>query len=176
MLISPNQSVLIIVDMQSKLMPAIDDHATVLSQCIRLAQIAKALDIPILGTEQNPNGLGENHPDLKTLCDTTLIKQHFNACSDGLMNHIPKDRKQLILAGCEAHVCLMQTALGLIDHGFAVNIALDAIGSRQPLDKTMSSLRLKDAGASLKTVEMLAFEWLQSCQHPGFKAVLALVK
>jgi len=176
MLISPDQSVLIIVDMQSKLMPAIDDHITVLNQCVRLARIAQALEIPILGTEQNPVGLGENHPDLKALCSSTLIKQHFDACSDDLIRYIPKDRKQLILVGCEAHVCLMQTALGLIDHGYAVHIALDAVGSRQPLDKTIGSLRLKDAGASLKTVEMLAFEWLKSCQHPAFKTVLALVK
>lgn len=176
MLISPHQSVLIIVDMQSKLMPAIDDHVTVLNQCIRLAKIAKALDIPILGTEQNPTGLGENHPELKALCDTTLIKNHFDACQDDLISHIPKDHKQLILAGCEAHVCLMQTALGLISHGYAVSIAIDATGSRQPLDKTIGSLRLKDAGASLKTVEMLAFEWLKTSQHPAFKNVLSLIK
>lgn len=173
---SPDQTVLLIIDMQSKLMPAIEDHAHVLGQCIRLARIAKQLGIPIIGTEENPAGLGGNHPDLKSLCDLTVTKFHFDGCSDGLVDHIPTDRKQLVLIGCEAHVCLMQTALGLLEHGFAVTIAIDAIGSRQSLDKTMASMHLKESGATLKTVEMLAFEWLKTCKHPRFKNTLALIK
>jgi nicotinamidase-related amidase len=176
MLASPDQSVLIIIDMQSKLMPAIEDHAHVLSQCIRLAKIAQQLGIPIVGTEENPVGLGENHPELKALCKNTVTKYHFDGCSDGLISHIPTDRKQLVLVGCEAHVCLMQTALGLLEHGFSVSIAVDAIGSRQSLDKTIATLRLKESGATLKTVEMIAFEWLKTCKHPGFKNALALIK
>jgi isochorismate hydrolase len=105
-----------------------------------------------------------------------VTKFHFDGCSDGLISHIPTDRKQLVLVGCEAHVCLMQTALGLLEHGFAVSIAVDAIGSRQSLDKTIATLRLKESGATLKTVEMLAFEWLKTCKHPGFKNTLALIK
>jgi nicotinamidase-related amidase len=176
MLASPDQSVLLIIDMQSKLMPAIEDHAHVLSQCIRLAKIAKQLDIPIIGTEENPAGLGENHPELKALCQKTVTKFHFDGCSDDLISHIPTDRKQLVLVGCEAHVCLMQTALGLLEHGFVVSIAVDAIGSRQSLDKTIATMRLKESGATLKTVEMLAFEWLKTCKHRGFKNALALIK
>ena len=176
MLASPDQSVLLIIDMQSKLMPAIEDHTHVLNQCIRLAKIAQQLGIPIIGTEENPAGLGENHPELKALCQKTVTKFHFDGCSDGLISHIPTDRKQLVLVGCEAHVCLMQTALGLLEHGFAVSIAVDAIGSRQSLDKTMATLRLKESGATLKTVEMLAFEWLKTCKHPDFKNTLALIK
>ena len=126
MLASPDQSVLLIIDMQSKLMPAIEDHAHVLSQCIRLAKIAQQLGIPIIGTEENPTGLGENHPQLKALCQTTVTKFHFDGCSDGLISHIPTDRKQLVLVGCEAHVCLMQTALGLLEQGFAVSIAVES--------------------------------------------------
>jgi hypothetical protein len=70
----------------------------------------------------------------------------------------------------------MQTALGLLEQGFAVTIAVDAIGSRQSLDKTIATLRLKDSGATLKTVEMVVFEWLKTCKHPGFKNALALIK
>jgi nicotinamidase-related amidase len=176
MLASLDQSVLLIIDMQSKLMPAIEDHAHVLSQCIRLAKIAQQLGIPIIGTEENPAGLGENHPELKTLCQKTVTKFHFDGCSDGLISHIPTDRKQLVLVGCEAHVCLMQTALGLLEQGFTVTVAVDAIGSRQSLDKTIATLRLKDSGATLKTVEMVVFEWLKTCKHPGFKNALALIK
>lgn len=176
MRVSPEQTLLLIIDMQSRLIPAIEDHPHVLGQCIRLAKIAKLLGIPILGTEENPASLGENHPDLKTLCDQTITKFHFDGCKDGLTDHIPTDRKQLVLVGCEAHVCLMQTALGLLEHGYAVTIAVDAIGSRQSLDKTMASLQLKEAGAQLKTVEMLAFEWLKTCKHPSFKNALALIK
>lgn len=176
MLASPDQTILLIIDMQSKLMPAIEDHAYVLGQCIRLAKVAQQLDIPIIGTEENPASLGENHPELKVLCQQTVTKFHFDGCRDGLINHIPTDRKQLVLVGCEAHVCLMQTALGLIEHGYAVTIAIDAIGSRQSIDKTMASLHLKESGATLKTVEMLAFEWLKTCKHPSFKNTLALIK
>lgn len=174
--VSPEQTLLLIIDMQSRLMPAIEDYPHILEQCTRLAKIAKLLGIPILATEQNPEGLGENHPDLKVLCDRTITKFHFDGCKDGLTDHIPTDRKQLVLVGCEAHVCLMQTALGLLEHGYAVTIAVDAIGSRQSLDKTMASLHLKESGARLKTVEMLAFEWLKTCQHPNFKQALALIK
>jgi nicotinamidase-related amidase len=70
----------------------------------------------------------------------------------------------------------MQTALGLLEHDFAVTIVVDAIGSRQSLDKTIATMRLKESGATLKTVEMLTFEWLKTCKHPGFKNALALIK
>lgn len=173
---SSDQTVLLIIDMQSKLMPAIKDYVHVLNQCIRLAKVANELGIPIIGTEENPAGLGENHPDLKILCDQTVTKFYFDGCSDGLVDHIPTNRKQLVLIGCEAHVCLMQTALGLLERGFDVTIVTDAIGSRQSLDKTMACMHLKESGATLKTVEMLAFEWLKTCKHPSFKNTITLIK
>ena len=105
-----------------------------------------------------------------------MSKEHFNACADGLVDILPKNRQQCILMGCETHVCLMQTALGLIDSGYDVWVVVDGVGSRRILDKQIALDRLQIAGARLITAEMLAFEWLKAAHNPVFKEVLALVK
>lgn len=176
LIINASQSTLILIDFQGRLMPAIHQGESALKQSIRLAQIARILGISIIGTEQSPQSLGPNLEAIKAYCATTITKEHFNACADGLIEAIPSDRPQLILAGCETHVCLMQTALNLLDQRFDVSIVVDAVGSRSILDKQIALDRLKSAGARLITVEMLAFEWLKSAPNPHFKQVLALVK
>ncbi|QWE17020.1 isochorismatase family protein [Polynucleobacter sp. AP-Nino-20-G2] len=170
------QSTLILVDLQGRLMPAIDQGEHVLRQCIRTAKIAKLLNIPVISTEQSPASLGANVDAIKIYCDQTITKEHFNACADGLIEALPASRPQLILIGCETHVCLMQTALQLIEDGFDVSIAVDGVGSRHPLDKKLALDRMHSAGARLITTEMLAFEWLKSAKNSAFKEVLALVK
>ena len=174
--INPLTSTLILIDLQGRLMPAIHQGEQVLHQCIRTAKIAKLLNIPILGTEQSPLSLGGNVDAIKRYCDKTITKEHFNACIDGLIQALPANRPQLLLMGCETHVCLMQTALKLIEDGFDISIVVDGVGSRRELDKQIALDRLKSAGARLITAEMLAFEWLKSAKHPAFKEVLALVK
>ena len=157
-------------------MPAIDQGEAVLKQCIRTAQIAQLLEIPIIGTEQSPNSLGRNLDSIQSFCSKTIEKEHFNACADGLTAAIPDNRQQCILMGCETHVCLMQTALKLIDEGYDVSVVVDGVGSRRALDKQIALDRLKIAGARLITMEMLGFEWLKTAQNPVFKEVLALLK
>ena len=174
--IDAKTSTLILIDLQARLMPVIDQGEIVLSQCIRLAKIANLLNIPIIGTEQSPNSLGHNIDSIQSLCQTTIAKEHFNACADGLLEVLPQQRPQLILGGCETHVCLMQTALKLIESQYDVAVLVDGAGSRKNLDKETALERLKIAGARLITVEMVAFEWLESAQNPAFKEVLALVK
>lgn len=169
-------SILILIDLQGRLMPAIDQGEAVLNQCIRTAKIAQLLEIPIIGTEQSPNSLGSNIESIKSFCSTTINKEHFNACADGLTAAIPSDRQQCILMGCETHVCLMQTALKLIDEGYDVSVVVDGVGSRKALDKQIALNRLQTAGARLVTGEMLGFEWLKSAKSPVFKEVLALLK
>lgn len=169
-------STLVLIDLQARLMPAIDQADAVLNQCIRLEKIATLLNIPIIGTEQSPKSLGRNLESIQSFCKITITKEHFNACADGLIEALPLQRPQLILAGCETHVCLMQTALKLIELKYDVSVVVDGVGSRRALDKEIALDRLKTAGARLITAEMVAFEWLESAQNPLFKEVLSLVK
>jgi nicotinamidase-related amidase len=170
------RSTLVLIDLQSRLMPSIDQGKGVLKQCVKIAQIAKLLDIPIIGTEQSPQSLGHNVNEIAHFCETIVAKNHFDACQDGLINALSKNREHLILAGCETHVCLMQTALELLRQNFKVSILVDAVGSRRPLDRDIALHRLGSAGASLLTTEMLAFEWLETANRDAFKDVLQIVK
>jgi len=169
---------LVLVDYQSRLLPAIDGGDAVVRHAVALADAARLLDIPVVGTEQNPAGLGPNVEDVRERCATTLAKIHFDACVDGLGRVLdgPGDRRHVVIAGCEAHVCLLQTALGLLREGRHVWVVPAACGSRRPADHALAMQRLAAAGAMLVAPEMVFFEWLRGSDHPRFKAVLALVK
>lgn len=201
MLLDPTESQLVLVDYQTRLMPAIHDGATVVANALRLAQIARLLDVPVWGTEQNPSRLGYNDAALRALCHKTLSKMHFSAAEEGLVEwlrppakpqggnarslpkHLQKpanaqadERGTIVIAGCEAHVCLLQTALDLIEDEFDVWVVTDACSSRTERNRDAAFDRLAGAGAELVTTEMVAFEWIRSCEHPAFKDVLARVK
>ena len=190
---------LVLVDYQAKLMPVIHQADAILANARRLAKIANLLKLPIIGTEQNPEKLGSNDQEIKSLCQKTLAKMHFGACEDGLVEllreppkpmgnarslpkHIQRkqnnqeERNTVVIAGCEAHVCLLQTALGLLEEEFDVWVVTDACGSRTELNRDAAFDRLAGNGAELVTTEMVIFELLRSCEHPDFKAGLSLVK
>jgi nicotinamidase-related amidase len=170
---------LVLVDYQSRLMPAIDDAERVLEHGVFLGRLAREVDVPVVGTEENPAGLGHNDPRIASLCASTLAKMSFDACGDGLAERLrasERDIDQVVVAGCEAHVCLLQTSLGLLREGFRVFVGPDACGSRRASDKALAMQRLQQAGAVLVNPEMVAFEWLRSCDHVRFRDVLALVK
>lgn len=172
-------SVLVLVDYQARLMPAIHDAETVTARAVRLAAAAHLLDIPVIGTEQNPAGLGPGDARLRSACRHTVEKTHFDACADGLIPALQahaSDRSDVVIAGCEAHVCMMQTALGLLRADRRVWVVENASGSRRPADHAAAMRRLAAAGATIVTHEMVLFEWLQHCRHDRFKDVLALVK
>jgi nicotinamidase-related amidase len=175
------RSALVLVDYQARLMPAIDGADRVLADALLLADAARLLGLRVLGTEQNPAGLGPNVPAVRERCDRVLAKMHFDACADGLVDALLDgrpggDRPDVVIAGCEAHVCLLQTALGLRGHGFRVWVVESACGSRRATDKQAAMRRLRDAGATRVTAEMVLFEWLGHCEHPQFKAVLQRIK
>jgi len=202
MLLDATESQLVLVDYQERLMPAIFEGPAVLANALRLARVAQVLEVPVWGTEQNPSRLGANDPALRGLCQKTLAKMHFSAAEEGLgewlrppakpqqggnarslPRHLQKaaqqpadERGTIVLAGCEAHVCLLQTALDLLEDEFDVWVVTDACGSRTERNRDAAFDRLAGAGAELVTTEMVAFEWLRSCEHPAFKDVLALVK
>jgi nicotinamidase-related amidase len=170
---------LVLVDYQDRLWPALAEGASVVQEAVFLARVAQALGVPVLGTEQNPLRLGPNAQDVRALCARTLTKMHFDATADGLLGLLQSTGRpvsQVVVAGCEAHVCLMQTALGLLSAGLQVAVVPEACASRRPTDKALGLERLAAAGAVMLSAEMLAFEWLRSCEDPHFREVLALIK
>ncbi|MCX7247776.1 MAG: isochorismatase family protein, partial [Burkholderiales bacterium] len=195
-----SQSQLVLVDYQSRLMPAIFENTLVLANALRLAQLARLMEVPVWGTEQNPSRLGENAPEIRALCDQTLSKMQFSGVEEGLgewlrppakpvagnarslPKHLQKpatqsdERNTIVVAGCEAHVCLLQTALDLLEDEFEVWVVTDACSSRTERNRDAAFDRLAGAGVELVTTEMVAFEWLRSAEHPAFKAAQALIK
>lgn len=199
MLLDASESQLVLVDYQTHLMPAIFDNAAVLANALRLAQAADLLDVPAWGTEQNPSKLGENPPELRALCRNTLSKMQFSGVEEGLgewlrppakpvqgnarslPKHLQKssageERNTIVIAGCEAHICLLQTALDLLEDEFEVWVVTDACSSRTERNRDAAFDRLAGAGAELVTTEMVLFEWLRTAEHADFKAIQALVK
>jgi len=172
-------SALILIDYQTRLMPSIHGGAEAIASAIFLAKVAQALEIPILGTEQNPDGLGPNDERIKSLCDQTMVKHSFNGAEDGLASRIKEVNPlitQVVLAGCEAHVCLMQTAFGLQVMGYEVAVVSEACGSRLEQDKELAMARMSQQKILMLSSEMIAFEWLKTSDHPKFKTVLQLIK
>jgi len=199
MLLDVDDSQLVLVDCQQRLMPAVHDAAAVLANAVRLARVARLLEVPTWGTEENPEGLGETVPQLRPLLGQVLRKMQFSAAdalverlrppvraqqggnARSLPKHLQKPaaapaRGSIVLAGCETHVCLLQTALDLLDEEFEVWVVTDACGSRTERSRDAAFDRLAGAGAELVTTEMVAFEWLRTAEHPLFKDVLSLIK
>ena len=206
MLLDAPDSQLLLVDYQTRLMPAIFEGPLVLANAARLARMAQLLEVPVWATEQNPAKLGESMPELAALVaqsgGRTLAKMFFGACAAGLADwlrpehtapgggnarslpkHLQKaqppaspERNRIVIAGCEAHVCLLQTALELLEHEFEVWVVTDACGSRTERNRDAAFDRLAGNGAELVTTEMVAFEWLRSADHALFKQVQGLIK
>ncbi len=203
MLLDADDSQLVLLDFQQRLMPAIHDGGAVLSQATRLARIAGLLGVPTWLAQQNPAGLGPTDPQLRAALpasQTVVDKHDFSAAqvlrphlrpparpaagnARSLPRHLQKppaaaapERGTLVLAGCEAHVCLLQTALELLEDEFEVWVVTDACGSRTERNRDAAFDRLAGAGVELVTTEMVAFEWLRGHEHPRFREVLALIK
>lgn len=201
MLLDVDDSQLVLVDYQGKLMPAIEQGEQVLERALLLGQVAKLLQVPVWGTAQAPDKLGALKAELAGLCQEVFEKTAFDACESGLVDalrppvpvrssgnarslpkHLQKPaapapgRNTIVLAGVEAHVCLLQTALGLLEQEFDVWVVTDACGSRRERDRDAAFDRLAGNGVELVTAEMVAFEWLRDAEHDAFRDVSALLK
>jgi nicotinamidase-related amidase len=175
--LAAGRSVLLLVDLQQRLVPAIAEGAAVVANARRLAEAARLLDVPVLATEQNPAGLGRTVPEVAALASRTLSKRYFDATrEEGFEGFLPPDRPEIVVAGCETHVCVMQTVLGLMGRGQAVRLVADAVGSRSPASRDAALARAQAHGAELVTTEMVVFEWLETSDHPRFREALKLVK
>lgn len=176
MLMSAAKSTVVLVDFQGRLLPAISEGEAVVGRALTLATIAGLLDVPVIGTEQTPNKLGPNDDRIYQLCQQTLHKHTFDACEGGLLNALEDHRTHVIIGGCEAHICVLQTAMGLLDAGYRVWVVADAVGSRLPANKELALQRLRQQGADIVSTEMVAFEWLGESEHPQFRSALAHIK
>ncbi len=198
MLIESSASQLVLIDLQVKLLPAIFEGPQVLQNALRLAKAAQIMRVPITVTEQYPEGLGATVPEFSDFAREPLVKTEFSAVDAGLIEllqeigtpklspnaksvpkHLQKPpentRTDIIIAGCEAHVCVLQTAMGLLED-FDVYVVTDACSSRTERNRDAAYDRLAAEGASLVTTEMVLFEWLRGSEHPQFKVVQALIK
>lgn len=164
MLIDARKSCLLVVDVQERLLPAIHEVERVVENVAWLMSVASELEVPILVSEQYPRGLGHTAPELRELIPEGALmeKLHFSCaaapeCRDRILG---LEREQIVLAGLEAHVCVLQTALGLLREGCEVYVVADAVGSRRPRSAELGLERMRDEGARVVDREMVAFEWL----------------
>ncbi len=199
MLLDHNDSQLVLIDYQERLMPVLHDAQAAIANARRLVQAAALMQLPVWFTEQNPQKLGPTVAGLRPDDAPVVAKMDFSAASDlasrlrppvrasagnarSLPKHLQKPaepepgRNTLVLAGCEAHICLMQTALELLEDEFEVWVVTDACTSRTERNRDAAFDRLAGAGVELVTTEMVAFEWLRSAAHPRFREVSALIK
>ncbi len=175
--IDRDTSTLLIVDFQARLMPAIEGGMAAVANARRLLQAAGLLGVPILFTEQNAGGLGPSVLELATYAAGNVAhKMSFDACREAGFLARLGERGSVVVAGCETHVCVMQTVLGLIDAGRQVYLVRDAVGSRRAESKETAIRRMECHGVEIVTTEMVLFEWLGSAAHSRFREVLALVK
>ncbi len=177
-LMSAAPSHLWLIDFQARLLPAINEGAAAVENARRLAEAAALLSIPVTRTEQYPKGLGPTVPALAGL-GASIEKMTFGSCATpGFRAALDADKtdKLHIVAGCEAHVCVLQTVLGMIDLGHRVAVVADAVGSRTPANKAAALARMAAHGADIVTTEMVIFEWLGSAEHPEFRALSSLIK
>jgi nicotinamidase-related amidase len=169
-------STLLLIDFQAKLMPAIDEAGAVIANARRLIEAASMVGAPMLFTEQYAKGLGPTVAELAPPADLIAHKVTFDACrAPDFLPRLPEGRA-LVVGGCEAHICVLQTALGLIEAGRRVFVVRDAIGSRRAESKETAIRRMERHGVEIVTTEMVVFEWLQTAAHPRFREAAALIR
>ncbi len=176
-LLSAHHAVLLLVDFQQRLVPALHDGDAVVARAVRLAEAAQLLDVPIRATEQYPAGLGPTVAPLAGYPQQVLTKTAFSPTADaGFSALLPPDTTEVVVAGCEAHVCVLQTVLGLLAEGRRAVVVADAAGSRDPAEATAAVQRMARHGAEVVTSEMVLFEWLRDAAHPRFREVQKLLR
>ncbi len=175
MLLSKETSGLLLVDVQEKLTPLVLHSEALVRRCEWLIRLAHDLHVPIVVSEQYPQGLGKTIDPLHTMTlkEHCAHKVHFSCYREpSFVNHwTTVDRKQVVIAGIETHVCVLQTAMEMSQSGFEVFIVVDAVSSRHDLDHRYGLKRMKHAGISLVTAEMVFFEWVGQAGTPQFKAL-----
>lgn len=170
MLIDAARATLLVIDLQSRLLPAISGGDAVLQQAIWLVRLAKRLGLPILASEQYPQGLGATCEPLRDELPAACIQTKLDF-SCVAADCIDSQREQWILCGIESHVCVLQTALELKASGREVFVVESAVGSRRESDKATALSRMRQYGIDIVSPEMVAFECLRTANSPHFKEI-----
>ena len=169
---------LLVVDIQEKLLPKIMQAGEVLRNASFLVNAAKVLGVPVIATEQFPKGLGPTVEPIRGLLTTVWEKKTFSAVAEGgALDFLKSDaRIKVVVAGIEAHICVMQTVLDLLNQGFHVFVCVDAVSSRYAIDVKIALKRMQQAGAILVTAETCVYEWLETAANPAFREISAMVQ
>lgn len=181
-LLQRQQSCLLIVDVQEKLWPVIANRQEVLDSMVFLLDTATVLNVPVFVSEQYPRGLGTTVPEIANHSTEKAVfeKLRFSAADDfvrHLETHSP-DRpiRQIVLAGIETHICILQTALDLLTLGYEVFVVEDATNSRHMSDRWPALCRIREAGGTSCTAESVAFEWCETAGNDEFREISRLVR
>ena len=170
----------VVIDIQEKLFPRTNDNAAVLERCLKVIEFCKRLNIPIVVTEQYPQGLGPTIPPLKELLGEVapLSKLTFSCCrTEHFWVWLTElGKKTVILTGMEAHICILQTALDLLAAGFSVHLPIDAVCSRRKESWKVALEQLQMAGAAITCTETIAFELLREAGTEDFKVLSKLFR
>lgn len=179
-ILEKNNTALLVIDLQEKLMPVILNSDRVIDKTTKLIQGFKVLNLPIFYTEQYPKGLGSTSASVKKELEglTPINKMSFSCFgADDLFLRLDDNNiTSVVVAGVESHVCVLQTVLDLIANGFQVNLAADAVSSRTELDYVIALDRMRQHGAEVTTVESILFELLEFCGTVEFKSISKIVK
>ncbi len=179
-LLDPRRSVLLVTDIQEKLVPAIPGHDAVIERTGRLIDAANRLDIPVAASEQYPRGLGHTVEPLRERldADARIEKNTFDALRAPEVGRRLREtgRDQVVLVGTEAHVCVLQTAFGGMGQGYAAFVVADAVGSRAAENRELALARLRAGGAGVVSTEMVIFEWLERAGTDAFRDLVRLVR
>jgi len=174
------RSLLVIVDVHERLLSTIDQADRVVNQCRALMTMAKQLGVPVLVTEHVPHKLGPTTEVLRALVSAEQIvaKRFFSAADEPAIAQrvAATGRLQLVIAGLESHVCVLQTALGFVERGYRPHVVADASGSRKEEWRAIAMDRLRSASIPVVTAEMVMFEWLEHAERPEMRELIALIK
>ena len=179
-MLNPETTFLVVIDVQGNLARVVAESESAIRAVAQLVQGAGLLEIPVLLTAQVPEKIGHTIPEIAKLLpdQADYPRVHFSIWQDAEVQQAIRisGRRQLLLCGFEAHICLYQSSLDLIAEGFEVYLAADAISSRNPFNKAIALQELSSKGAHLTTVEMALFSLMRSAQHPAFKSISRLIK
>lgn len=189
-LLSPERSIVVIIDLQGKLMEMIHRPNLVIKATQRLLRLADLFEVPVLLTEQYPRGLGATHPEIRAAFDQLTVetrfmeKTSFGCCGDPrfeelmteLRPDLPVGRRQLVIAGIEAHICVMATVLDLVKMGSQTHLCWECISGRGEEYRRHALDRMSQAGAIVTNHESVAFEWARHKDHEHFKTMNSILR
>jgi len=189
-LLNRDRSILVVIDLQGKLVEMVHRSELVMAATHRLLRLAELFEVPVVLTEQYPRGLGPTHPEILERFDALAVpkrridKSSFGCCGDPGFERaltevrpgLPVGHRQLVVAGIEAHVCVMQTVIEALRWGDQVHLCWEAVSGRGAEYRQWALERMRQAGAVVTNHESVGFEWARDKDHPSFKALSNLLK